>query len=110
MLPRASLTAQESRLYSSLHSLLRQPGILRGSLVEMNRRCGKESCHCASDPTRRHRSLYLAISSKGKRRMVYVAGEWEERVREWVDRYGQLRDALEQLSQAFLKRLESREG
>jgi hypothetical protein len=41
--------------------------------------------------------------------MVYIPSVWEERIREWVDRYGQLRDALERLSGAFLKRLESRE-
>ncbi len=109
MLPRTSLSAQERRLYSSLHSLLQQPGLLRGNLVEANRRCGKEACQCSSDPARRHRALYLGISAKGKRRMVYIPSVWEERVREWVDRYGQLREALEQLSAAFLKRLESRE-
>lgn len=41
--------------------------------------------------------------------MIYVPPAWEERVREWVDRYAQVREVLEQLSLACLKRLQSRE-
>jgi hypothetical protein len=109
MLPRPSLSAQERKLYSALRSLLGHPGLLRGNLVVMRRKCGKASCHCAQDPDQRHASLYLSVSHEGKRRMVYIPSSWEERVREWVDRYAQIRDALGELSQACLQRLESRE-
>jgi hypothetical protein len=109
MLSRSSLPAPERKLYSALKELLDQPGLLRGNLVVMRRKCGKAACRCAQDPDQRHVSLYLSLSHEGKRRMVYIPADWEERVREWVDRYAQVRDALGKLSQACLKRLESRE-
>lgn len=109
MLSRSSLPAPERRLYSALKALLDQPGLLRGNLVVMRRKCGKAGCRCAQDPGQRHASLYLSMSHEGKRRMVYVPAAWEDRIREWVGRYAQVRDALGKLSQACLKRLEKRE-
>jgi hypothetical protein len=109
MLSRSSLPAQERRLSSALKGLLDQPGLLRGNLVVMRRKCGKAACRCAQDADQRHASLYLSMSHEGKRRMVYIPADWEDRVRQWVGRYDQVHDALGKLSQACLKRLERRE-
>jgi len=109
MLSRSSLPPAERRLCSKLHQILTRPGLIRGSLVEMGRTCGKVSCQCARDKARRHRALYVAVNLKGKRRMIYVPAAWEARVREWVSRYGEIRDVLEQLSLACIRRLKSRE-
>jgi len=38
----------------------------------MRRHCGKAGCGCQTDVARRHRSLYLALSLEGKRRMLYI--------------------------------------
>jgi hypothetical protein len=108
MLPRTALSPKDRALYSRLRRLLKEPGLLRGNLVEMNRRCGKKSCRCADQPEGRHRSLYLGLSLNGKHRMVYIPGEWEGRVREWVTRRSEIRDLLEQISHGFLDRLEKR--
>ncbi|MFQ5814262.1 MAG: DUF6788 family protein [Anaerolineae bacterium] len=109
MPPRTSLSAHERRLYSKLRQLLYQPGLLRGSLVQMHRRCGKRSCGCHHDPARRHRSLYLGLRLDGKQRMIYIPPNWEERVRQWTARYGQVREVLELLSRQCLKRLQRRQ-
>lgn len=108
MVTRASLSPAERELYSSLHQILSHPGLLRGSLVEMRRTCGKEGCRCRKGPRQRHRSLYLGLKLKGKQRMVYVPKDWEDRVREWVERHREIRDVLEKLSLAFIKRLQTR--
>lgn len=108
MLPRTALPQKHRALYSSLRSLLKEPGLIRGNLVEMRRGCGKKSCRCQSEPEARHRSLYLGLSLNGKHRMVYIPGEWEARVREWVARYSEVRELLEQISLGFLERLEKR--
>jgi hypothetical protein len=108
MTSRSSLSVAERTLYSKLRQLLNEPGLLRGNLVEMRRSCGKKSCACQTDPNCRHQSLYLGVSLNGKRRMIYIPPEWEERVREWTGRYTQLRDVLEQLSLKSLERLQKR--
>lgn len=105
---RLSLSAAERALYSKLRRLLNEPGLLRGNLVEMRRSCGKKNCACQTDPDCRHRSLYLGVSVNGKRRMIYIPPEWEERVRQWTSRYSELREALEQISLKSLGRLEKR--
>jgi hypothetical protein len=103
------LPPAERELYSKLRQVLTQPGLLRGNLVDLHRTCGKPTCHCYKDKANRHRSLYLSLSTGGKRRMVYIPPEWETEVRDWVDRYKQVREVLEKLSSACLLRLEKRE-
>jgi len=109
MLTRALLPPAERQQYSRLRQILDRPGLIRGSLVTMGRTCGKESCRCAEAKSKRHRALYVAVNVDGKRRMIYVPAAWEGRIREWVDRYGQIRTALEKLSRRCIRRLQSRE-
>jgi hypothetical protein len=109
MLPRTALLKDHRAHYSRLRLLLKEPGLIRGNLVEMHRACGKKSCRCCAQPEARHRSLYLGLSLNGKHRMLYVPAEWETRVREWVARYSEVRQLLEQISLGFLERLEKRE-
>lgn len=109
MTPRVAMPAAQRRLYSRLRQLLDTPGALRGTLVQSRQRCGKPTCRCASDPEARHPALLLCFSTNGKRTSVYVPRDWEERVREWVARYGEIRDVLEQLSQQYLARLKARQ-
>ena len=108
MSSRASMSRQERAQYSKIRKLLNEPGLLRGNLVEMKRKCGKTRCRCSSDAKFRHRSLYLGISLEGKSVMVYIPAGWEERVREWTSRYSELRDLLEEVSMESLDRLRKR--
>lgn len=105
-----SLPPAERALYSKLHKLLTYRGLLRGNLVQMQRRCGKKTCRCQKGSAFLHRSLYLALSLNGKRRMIYVPADWEARVRQWVERQGQVRELIEEISLMYLKRLQNREG
>jgi hypothetical protein len=109
MLPRTALPKNQRAQYSRLRLLLKEPGLIRGNLVEMRRACGKKSCRCRTDPKARHRSLYLGLSLNGKHRMLYIPAEWEKRVREWVSRYSEVRHLLEEISLGFLERLQKRE-
>lgn len=108
MRSRTGFTAKERALYSQLRQLLNEPGLVRGSLVEMRRQCGKAACACATDPARRHRSLYLGLSLRGQRRMLYIPPAWEGRVRQWVGRYAAVREVLGRISHEYVQRLERR--
>ena len=107
---RTVLSARERALYSRLRQLLTTPGLLRGSLVEMHRQCGKAACRCRADPAGRHRALYLGLSLNGRRRMIYIPAEWEPEVRQWAARYAQVRRVLEQIALKCLERVQRREG
>lgn len=106
---RSSLSVRERTLYSKLRQLLHEPGLLRGNLVEMRRCCGKPTCRCKDDPACKHRALYLGLSLGGRRRMIYIPADWEDRVRKWVDRHSKAQEKLEQISLIYLKRLQRRE-
>jgi len=101
-----SLSPEERRLYSQLHQMLMQAGMLRGSLVVMRRRCGKGGCRCNKSPRNRHRSLVLKIGKNGRQQTIYIPHPWEERVRAWVAHYAEIRDVLERLCLACLRRVE----
>jgi hypothetical protein len=101
-----SLSAEERRLYSQLRQMLTRPGLIRGSLVVMRRRCGKASCRCNESQRRRHRSLVLKIGKNGEQRTIYVPPPWEDRIRAWVARYAEIRNVLERLCDACVQRVE----
>lgn len=105
---RSQLPDSERLLYSKLRKLLSQPGLLRGNLVQMRRTCGKKTCRCHTDPDSKHVSLYLGVSIDGKHKMIYVPAAWEDRVKQWVERYSQARSLLQEISAANLKRLQNR--
>jgi hypothetical protein len=105
----ASLPPEERRLRSQLHQLLSAAeGFLHGSLIEMARRCGKPSCHCATHEEARHRSLYLGQTLKGKTTMEYVPKELEPTVRQWAGDFQLALDLLERLNQQGRDRLKAR--
>jgi|SRR5215469_5501602 len=108
MSSRSQLPDAERQLYSRLRKLLSEPGLLRGNLVQMRRTCGKKSCRCHSDPDSKHASLYLGVSIEGKHKMIYVPADWEQRIKDWVDRYSQARTLLQEISAANLKRLQNK--
>ena len=100
-----SLPPADRALYSRLHQILTQPGLILGSRVTMRRTCGKKACHCRKGPQHRHSSLYLAVRVGRKRKLLYVPPEWEARVTEWVTRSGNVREILAEISESFVRRL-----
>lgn len=57
--------------------------LLRGSLVQMRRTCGKKNCRCQRGE--KHPALYLAIRRGKRRTMIYIPAALEETVRRWVE-------------------------
>lgn len=109
MLTPSSLPGWERHLYSQLRQLLAHPGILRGSLIESRRTCGKPTCRCQGGPRWRHRSVYLGITTRGKTKMICVPAEWKAQAQEWISRYKEIRKVLERLCEACVKRIQRRE-
>ena len=102
--PRLSRTERERR--SRLAQLIRSHGVLRGSLVEMHRVCGKSGCRCTQG--HKHVSLYLSHYEKGRQRLIYVPKAWEDRVRSWVATHQRVRALLDEIVQDCVRRLKER--
>jgi hypothetical protein len=107
--PRSQRSAAERDARSRLVKNCADAPLLRGSLVTMRRRCGKPGCHCVDGE--KHASLYLAIRSGKRRKMIYVPTELEQQVREWVQSSQEIDRLLELVSQSCLEQLlQKKEG
>jgi len=97
-------TARASRLRLALNSLLadhqrqldellplRQ--LVKGSVYQLNTRCGKPSCHCASDQGPLHSSTVLSWSEHGKTRLRTLPPGERVRFQRLTDDYRRFRQA-----------------
>jgi hypothetical protein len=74
-----------------------EPFILRGSLIERFKRCGKAGCKCAQGPGHGPK-YYLSISQPGARpQMDYVPTQYIQQVSEYLHNFQQVRQLLEQI-------------
>ena len=96
MKPRSQRPARERDARSRAVRRVANEPLLRGSLVEMRRTCGKEGCHCQQG--QKHPALYLAIRGEKGRRMVYIPPALEETVRTWVQNARDVDELLDLIS------------
>jgi len=106
--PRSHLSSREREAIARLHRLLSEPGLLRASFVAMRRRCGKESCRCATHRKDWHESTYVIQRHQGKPRMKHLRADQEREVRRWVERYRQVKGLLNRVSDLYWKQLQKR--
>ena len=83
--------------------------ILRGSLVERYKRCGKPGCKCAKGPG--HGPKYYLTVSFPKRppEMEYVPEAFREKVKQYLENYRKAKEILEELSSINRELLRRRE-
>lgn len=74
--------------------------ILRGSLVERYRRCGRPSCHCARKGDRGHGPAYYLVVTvgSGETVQIYVRPKERAAVEAWIENFQRVRRALEKVS------------
>jgi hypothetical protein len=84
--------------------------ILRGSLIERYKRCGKPGCKCADGPGHGPK-YYLSVSYPGLRpKMDYVPQEACKQVSELLANYQRAREILEEISEINRELLRRREA
>jgi len=85
-----------------------------GTLVEVMLRCGKATCGCRNDPSRRHGPhLYLKYrDEEGRQRALYIPRSHEREVRKAVEAWSKMREAMAHLGsenrKALAKKLRQR--
>jgi hypothetical protein len=97
-------TDRASRLRLALKSLLANPQrpldellplrqLVKGSVYELQTRCGKPTCHCASDDGPRHSSTVLSWSEHGKTRLRTLPAGERARCQQLAENYRRFRQA-----------------
>ncbi|HSM77299.1 MAG TPA: DUF6788 family protein [Bryobacteraceae bacterium] len=97
-LSRTAMSPRERAFRSRLAQIVSGQGLIRGTLLERMRSCGKPTCRCANGGPR-HRGVSLVLSGKGKLRQLHIPADWEQRVRQWVENHHTLRGLLAELSE-----------
>ena len=104
-----STKALRQRQKALLKRLPPAQAILRGSLVERDKRCGKPGCKCANGPGHGPK-YYLTVSyPKRKPEMDYVPAEFQEKVKEYLENYRKTKEILEEISEINRELLRRRE-
>jgi hypothetical protein len=105
--PSATLRKRRNVLVRQLPPL---KSILRGSLIERYKRCGKPGCKCAEG--RGHGpKYYLSVSFPGQRpQMDYVPQEEYSQAAEFVANYRRAREILEEICAINRELLRRREA
>ena len=90
----ASLKRRRTQLVSRIPDLTR---VLRGSLVERYKRCGKPGCHCVHDKGHGP-ATYLSLTlAPGKTRSYYVPARLRDQVSHYIGNHQKLRLLLEEI-------------
>ena len=99
MKDRANQSPTERRLRSKLRRLLADGGIMHASAIVMRRVCGKPNCRCTKG--HKHVSLYVARYKDRKQYMKCVPKGKEPEVRQWVERYRDVKETIDRLSAIY---------
>jgi hypothetical protein len=99
------LRSIEDARQEHVQSILQEQGPIRsGSLVRINRKCGKPNCRCAAGHL--HPTTYLSSKEDGKTRMVYMPATVEAVVTTQTQRYRHLRQHRASLAKLARQSLE----
>lgn len=90
---RRTLTGLAAEYDRCLRSLLPLRQLLKGSVYELKTRCGKPTCHCASDEGPLHTSTVLSWSEKGMTRLRTLPPGERARLRQATENYRRFRQA-----------------
>src|SRR5580704_9260902 len=105
--PPAELIQQRQALVRQLRRL--EPFILRGSLIERFKRCGKPGCKCAQGPGHGPK-YYLSVSFPGRRpQMDYVPQGSYPQASAFLANYHHARQILEEICEINRELLRRRE-
>ena len=72
---------------------------ISGSLAKIARKCGRENCRCAADPSARHAAHLLTSKVRGKTKSVYVPVELVAEVDSWVHERRRIKRLLKEIDE-----------
>lgn len=107
-LPSAILRKRRHRLARGLPSI---EHMLRGSLIETYKRCGRPNCHCVDGPGHGPKRYLSTISRTGERpRVGYVPNAAHAQVAGFLANYRKVREVLNEICAINAELLRRRES
>jgi hypothetical protein len=101
---RDTVLRKRRELHEQMRALAFEP-LMRGSIVERVRKCGRPNCACARDPSARHGGKYLSVNLGGRTHALPLRAEDEVRVARAVAAYKRLWSVIEGLTECELSDL-----
>jgi len=86
---RQKIQHRRPQLQQQLRAVCLVP-LMRGSVYQRRRRCGRPRCACAKDPKARHASPFLTVFFEGRTLGFHLRAEDEGEVRRAIDAYERL--------------------
>ena len=91
------LRQKRKRLLQRLLSF--DTALLRGSLIETYKRCGKSACKCMTGQGHGPK-YYLSVSFPGRKpQMIYIPKAQKDKVQEYLHNHASLKKILEEISE-----------
>ena len=87
------LQEEKIKILEEIRSL---DNVIRGSIYELKGKCGKPNCYCAKTQ-RRHKSLMLSLSYKGKTKLIPIKKEQIADIKARMKDYKQLKAGIDEL-------------
>lgn len=91
------IQVRRRQLHEQLRALSFGP-LMRGTIVERRRRCGRPNCACAKDPDARHGGRFLTVNLDGRTQALHVRPEDEPRIRQAIAAYVRLWEIINALT------------
>jgi len=104
---RQTLKSLLADYHRRLEELLPLRQLLKGSVYQLQTRCGKPSCPCASPEGRLHSATVLSWSERGKTRLRTLPAGERARLRRLTENYRRFRQARAALVKLHRRMLRS---
>lgn len=91
-------------LHAQLRELSCEP-LMRGTIVERRRKCGKANCACAKYPAARHGGKVVTVFLDGRTQVVALRAEDEDQVRAAIAAYDRVWKVINGLTSCELSEL-----
>lgn len=93
------LQKSQKEVADLLRLFMQRSSLIRGSVYQLRRKCGKENCHCQEGHL--HESWVLSVPEKGRRRMRTVPKGKRIKWQQMTDNYRRFRRARSGLVKLF---------
>ena len=82
--------------------------LMRGSVVELEGRCGNPNCRCARG--QKHKRWYYSMSQRGKTKVIYLGKSREPLARQYSENYKALLEIVEEMTMINMQLLKEGAG